>query len=100
MCRDAYIAECGVSRPSVAFLLARPKMDPWNEESHLGPPSEQLSILQFIEQTKRTGLLDEDKVLGDVITSKWLSVSEHERVAIEGECRSVQYARAMYALRY
>ncbi|KAG8849348.1 hypothetical protein FRB96_000884 [Tulasnella sp. 330] len=61
-------------------------MDPWSEESHLGPPSDQLNIPQFVEQAKGAGLLDGDNAFKDVLMNMWLSFPEHERVAIEGEC--------------
>ncbi|KAG8985021.1 hypothetical protein FRB94_005479 [Tulasnella sp. JGI-2019a] len=61
-------------------------MDPWNEGTHLGPPSKQLNIPRFIEQAKQASLLDRGTATGDAITVRWFSISEPERVAIEGDC--------------
>jgi hypothetical protein len=57
----------------------------WSEETHIGPPSEQINLLEFFQQVKGTDIEQGSTVRE--LNDSWISITNSEQQRILDECR-------------
>ena len=60
--------------------------DTWNEDTHAGPPSEEISIPDFVAKAHGLGI---GGGLPSTIQTEWNALARDTKLALESECECV-----------